>query len=102
MVLVEGESDAILFAHLARLFNPEWDHVERNVAFVQIGGKQNFTKYRSFFEKFDIDVHILCDLDTLIDGHQHLFNDERRVKLRSRLMARVDEFGEAGYSRDSE
>jgi putative ATP-dependent endonuclease of OLD family len=91
VVLVEGESDAILFAHLARLFNREWDHVERNVAFVQIGGKQNFTKYRAFFEKFDIDVHILCDLDTVIDGHQHLFSDERRVNLRSRLMARVDE-----------
>ncbi|WP_167047005.1 ATP-dependent endonuclease [Salinibacterium sp. ZJ454] len=91
VVLVEGDSDAIVFAHLARLLNPEWDHMEQNVAYARIGGKHNVSRYRDFFARFDIRVLVLCDLDAILDGFKHLTGAPATLEIRERLMKAVSE-----------
>lgn len=72
IVLVEGDSDTFTYPHLAKVFRKEWDHVERNIIFVKIGGKGNISRYRRFFEEFDVPVHVIVDLDVLADGFGQL------------------------------
>ncbi|WOH20513.1 AAA family ATPase [Paenarthrobacter sp. GOM3] len=90
VVLVEGESDAVVFPHLAEVINPEWSHLERNLSFVITGGKTNISKYRSFFDHFKIDVHVLCDLDALLDGFSHINTDGSIKNLRDQMIETVD------------
>lgn len=72
VVLVEGDSDVLVFPHLAKLLNPSWDHTEHNIVFIRTGGKGSISRYRTFFAHFEIDVHAIADLDALIDGFHHL------------------------------
>jgi hypothetical protein len=90
VVLVEGESDAIVFPHLAELINPDWNHLECNVSYVVVGGKMNISKYRSFFDHFKIEVHVLCDLDTLLDGFKHINTDTSVKLLRDQMLEAVN------------
>lgn len=90
VVLVEGDSDAVVLTHLASLLDPKWNHIDRNIAFARTGGKGNIEKYRTFFEHFDIPVHVVCDLDALIDGFEKLTATEEIIKIRQTLMAAVD------------
>jgi hypothetical protein len=90
VVLVEGDSDAVVLTHLARLLDPEWNNIDRNIAFAQIGGKGNIEKYRTFFNHFDIPVHVVCDLDALVGGFDKLTTTEEITAVRQRLMAAVD------------
>lgn len=90
VVLVEGESDAIVFPHLAEMINPEWSHLECNLSYVITGGKLNISKYRSFFDHFKIDVHVLCDLDTLLDGFKHIDSDNSLKDLRDQMIEAVN------------
>ncbi|MDV6247231.1 AAA family ATPase [Rhodococcus opacus] len=89
VVLVEGDSDAVVLPHLARLLDPTWNHIDRNIAFAQIGGKGNIEKYRTFFSHFDIPVHVVCDLDALISGFDKLTVTEDIVTVRQTLMSAV-------------
>lgn len=72
VVLVEGDSDVLVFPHLAKLLNSDWDHVEQNIVFIRTGGKGSISRYRKFFAHFGIDVHAIADLDALVDGFHHL------------------------------
>jgi hypothetical protein len=73
VVLVEGDSDAVVFQHLARLLGGDaWNAVERNVTFARIDGKGNIGRYRRFFAKFGVDVHVIVDLDVLARGFDKL------------------------------
>lgn len=72
VVLVEGDSDVLVFPHLAKLLNSDWDHVEQNIVFIRTGGKGSISRYRTFFAYFGIDVHAIADLDALLDGFNHL------------------------------
>lgn len=90
VVLVEGESDAVVFPHFAEVINSEWSHLDRNLSFVITGGKMNISKYRSFFEHFKIDVHVLCDLDALLDGFNHINTDPSIKVLRDQMIEAVD------------
>lgn len=89
VVLVEGDSDTFVFPHLAKLLSGEWDHVERNIMFVKIGGKGNITRYRNFFKHFNIDVHVITDLDALSKGFSHLTSTQTIVEKHSKLMGLV-------------
>jgi putative ATP-dependent endonuclease of OLD family len=89
VVLVEGDSDAIVIARLARLLNPEWDPLQKNIAFARIGGKHNISRYRKFFSLFGMPVHVLCDLDALLDGFNHLTKDSATVDCHHQLMRAV-------------
>ncbi|MGC0365098.1 putative ATP-dependent endonuclease of OLD family [Rhodococcus sp. 27YEA15] len=90
VVLVEGDSDAVVLTHLARLIDPKWNHIDRNIAFAQIGGKGNIDKYRTFFNHFNIPVHVVCDLDALIGGFEQLTATTEIVQIRQTLMAAID------------
>lgn len=72
VVLVEGDSDVLVFPHLAKLLNSDWDHVEQNIVFIRTGGKGSISRYRTFFAYFGIDVHAIADLDALFEGFHHL------------------------------
>ncbi|WP_158726684.1 AAA family ATPase [Tomitella fengzijianii] len=89
VVLVEGDSDTFVFPHLAKVLSKEWDHVERNIMFVKIEGKGNITRYRRFFKHFDIDVHVITDLDALSKGFSHLTATQSVVEKHSKLMGLV-------------
>ena len=89
VVLVEGESDVIVFPHIAKLLEQSWDHVEQNIVFIRTGGKTNISRYREFFENFDIEVHAVADLDAIVDGFNHLTQQRSAHECRQLLMAEV-------------
>lgn len=89
VVLVEGDSDALVFPHLSKIFKSSWDHIDCNLSYVVVGGKTNITKYRDFFSNFKIDVHVLCDLDTVLDGFEHIDPRRTHSALKSDLLQKV-------------
>lgn len=90
VVLVEGDSDVLLFQHIAKLLDSTWDAVERNVAFARTNGKGNIASYRTFFKKFNIPVHVICDLDALIGGFDKLDPNADMRRVRGELLQLVD------------
>lgn len=91
VVLVEGDSDTFVYPHLAKLLCEDWDAVERNVMFVKIGGKGNISRYRTFFEHFDVPIHVITDLDALSNGFEHLTLTTTIKETRGRLISLVRE-----------
>lgn len=91
VVLVEGDSDVVVFPHLAKLLNSEWDDVERSVMFVKSGGKSSIERYRKFFSHFDIRVHAIVDLDALVDGLEKVQFGDASVKAHTALKSKVGE-----------
>lgn len=85
VVLVEGDSDMIVFPHLARLLNADWLCSKYSVAFARIQGKGNIRRYRSFFESFGVRVFVIGDLDVLNEGFEHLDPDEELKALHQGL-----------------
>lgn len=90
VVLVEGDSDAILLPHLAKLLNPGWSDVEANIAFARTNGKGNIGHYRTFFSKFDVPISVVCDLDTLLGGFDKLEPSKEQRALRDVMLREVD------------
>ena len=91
VVLVEGDSDRVVYPHLAKLLDPAWDAAERNVAFVKTEGKGNFKAYKRFFSQFDVPVHIIADTDALVRGFENIDPGGQARKSHRSLMERVDE-----------
>lgn len=91
VVLVEGDSDTFVYPHLAKLLSEEWDDIERNIMFVKIGGKGNISRYRTFFEHFDVPVHVVADLDAISNGFEQLTSTPSIRDMRGRLMSSIDE-----------
>jgi predicted ATP-dependent endonuclease of OLD family len=90
VVLVEGDSDAVVFPHLARLLGGNaWNIIERNVTFARIDGKGNIERYRRFFDKFGVDVHVIVDLDVLARGFDKLGVNSESKDLYSQLQQKV-------------
>lgn len=91
VVLVEGDSDTFTFPHLAKLISASWDHNEHNITFIKTGGKGSIARYRDFFAQFGVTVHVITDLDALVEGFKHLTNSTAVRELHSRLMNAVEE-----------
>jgi putative ATP-dependent endonuclease of the OLD family len=68
VVLVEGDSDLIVFPHLAQLLNPNWTCLKNSVSFTRVNGKGNIPRYRRFFERFDVPTFVIADLDVIAEG----------------------------------
>ncbi|MGC2734320.1 MAG: TOPRIM nucleotidyl transferase/hydrolase domain-containing protein [Candidatus Acidiferrales bacterium] len=66
VVLVEGDSDYIALAHLARVINPARDCRQVPVAFARISGKGCIRRYCEFFRRFQMRVSLITDLDFLL------------------------------------
>ena len=101
VVLVEGDSDYLLFPHIARTLNPAWDVARLPIHFARITGKGNIRRYREFFKRFSVRVPVIADLDLLLDGFQHIEPSEAAKSARDDLLAKTDELiGPAGGNGD--
>jgi len=52
VVLVEGDSDLIVSAHLSKLLNPSWDFENGSVFLVKVNGKGSFKTLQGVFQTF--------------------------------------------------
>ena len=90
IVLVEGDSDYIVFPHIAETLNAAWNCRARSVAFIRVGGKGSIARYRSFFAKFEVPVFVIADLDCLEDAFPKLDPSREAKQLRATLLEKVD------------
>ena len=90
VVLVEGDSEAIVFPHIALTLNPEWSCSKKSVAFVQVKGKGSIQRYRSFFKRFNVHPFVVADLDVILRDFDKLDPTDRQNKLRAKLLNLVD------------
>jgi putative ATP-dependent endonuclease of the OLD family len=96
VVLVEGDSDCIVFPHLARLLNPLWDCGREPVQFARIGGKGNIRRYREFFGRFRNRILIVTDLDFLLGSEFNQIDPSDKLKkTRDALLQKTDQFLQA-------
>lgn len=90
IVLVEGDSELIVFPHIARLLNPKWDFRTTSTNLIKSNGKGSFQRYREFFERFEVDVSMIADLDTLLHGFNKLGANQKAKNIREDLIVMID------------
>jgi predicted ATP-dependent endonuclease of OLD family len=90
IVLVEGDSDFIVFPHIAEALNQDWNCRSRSVAFVRVGGKGSIARYRSFFARFEVPIFVITDLDCLEDDFDKLDPSDTAKTLRASLLQQAD------------
>ena len=92
VVLVEGDSDYIVLPHLARVINPSWDFGQVPIRFARIGGKGNIRRYKHFFNRFQMRVLVVTDLDFLLGTEFSQIDPSEDLKTqRDMLLAAVDD-----------
>ena len=90
IVLVEGDSELIVFPYLARVLNRSWDFRSTSTSLIKSSGKGSFQRYRNFFARFDVDISLIADLDTLLDGFEKLGASQAAKDLRNELIVMLD------------
>lgn len=90
VVLVEGDSEVIVFPHIATLANADWTCAKHSVSFVQAKGKGSIQRYRSFFKRFGLPAFVIVDLDVVHQGFDKLDPTDSQTNLRAELLAEVD------------
>jgi len=90
VVLVEGDSDYIVFPHIAEALDPEWNCRSKSVSFIRVGGKGSIARYRAFFDRFQVPVHVIADLDALDDDFPKLGPSAEAQALRNALIGAAD------------
>ncbi len=90
VVLVEGDSDFIVFPHVAQMLDAQWNCRSKSVAFIRTGGKGSISRYRSFFNRFDVPVFVIADLDCVDDGFTQLAPSAEAIRLRDDLILKAD------------
>jgi putative ATP-dependent endonuclease of OLD family len=91
VVLVEGDSDYIVLPHLARVLNPAWDCGQLPLRFARIGGKGNIRRYRQFFQRFNMKVLVVTDLDFLLGNEFNQIEPSTMLRTqRDQLIQMVD------------
>lgn len=91
IVLIEGDSELIALPHIAQLLDAKWDFKSASINLIKISGKGSFLRYRSFFDRFGVDVAIVADLDVLVDGFDKLEPSDHAQNLRNELLNQVDD-----------
>ncbi|MFF7984015.1 AAA family ATPase [Streptomyces sp. NPDC007901] len=94
VLLVEGPSDRTLIPHIARILNPQWDFEKHGAAIAKVEGKGSIERYRKFFQRFEMRVAVIADLDAVLDGFEKLGASRKCHELRDRLACRVTELVE--------
>jgi predicted ATP-dependent endonuclease of OLD family len=94
IVLVEGDSELIVLPHIAKIIDPKYDFKNNSVSLVKINGKGSFKRYKDFFEKFDVEIHLITDLDIVTEGFSKLDVDEDGQRLRDDLLSEIDKIFE--------
>jgi putative ATP-dependent endonuclease of OLD family len=90
IVLVEGDSELIVFPHIAKLLNKKWDFNTSSVSIVKINGKGSFKRYKDFFERFAVKVYLVSDLDIIIRDFDKIEPSKNAMRLRSELIQIAD------------
>jgi putative ATP-dependent endonuclease of OLD family len=90
VVLVEGDSDFIVFPHVAKLLVAADLLATSGLSFVRISGKGSLKRYRMFFERFGIPVFCVVDLDILTNQFKKLDPSDKALSLRAQLMDALD------------
>ncbi len=90
IILVEGDSELIVLPHLAKVLDSNWDFRQNSTSLVKSSGKGSFQRYRSFFERFDVKISLIADLDALLDGFDKLGATQAAVGLRNQLISMLD------------
>lgn len=62
IILVEGDTDRFFFKAVLKILHPE---LEQEIAVLDIGGKDNYKKWKLFFEDFGLTVYFIGDFDNL-------------------------------------
>jgi putative ATP-dependent endonuclease of OLD family len=91
VLLVEGPSDRMVIPHIARTLNPQWDFEKHGAAIAKVEGKGSIERYRGFFQRFEMRVAVLADLDALLDGFDKLGASDECRELRDRVVTKVNE-----------
>ncbi|MET8605295.1 AAA family ATPase [Streptomyces rubiginosohelvolus] len=94
VLLVEGPSDRTLIPHIARSLNPQWDFEKHGAAVAKVEGKGSIERYRKFFQRFEMRVAVIADLDAVLDGFDKLGASIKCRELRDRIVCRVTELVE--------
>jgi len=90
VVLVEGDTDYLVFPHIVKLLRPHTDSTSVAICFARIGGKGSIRRYREFFSHFDTQTILVADLDILISGFEQLDPVAQVRELHSALLQAVD------------
>ena len=90
IVLVEGDSELIVFPHLAQLLDRSWDFRSTSTSLIKSSGKGSFQRYRDFFNRFDVDISLIADLDTLLEGFEKLGASQAAKDIRDELIVMLD------------
>jgi hypothetical protein len=90
VVLVEGDSEVIVFPHVASTLKSDWSCTKHSVAFVQAKGKGSIQRYRSFFRRFSVPTFVVADLDVVLRDFDKLDPTADQQKLHVELLALVD------------
>lgn len=90
VVLVEGDSEMIVFPHIAATLESDWSCAKHSVAFIQVRGKGSIQRYRSFFKRFNVPTFIIVDLDVIIRDFQKLEPSEEQQKMHNELLGFVN------------
>ncbi|MER7044215.1 AAA family ATPase [Streptomyces jumonjinensis] len=91
VLLVEGPSDRTLIPHIARSLSPQWDFDKHGAAIAKVEGKGSIERYRSFFQRFEMRVAVVADLDAVLDGFDKLGASDECRQLRDRVVSKVNE-----------
>lgn len=91
VLLVEGPSDRTLIPHIARTLSPQWDFDKHGAAIAKVEGKGSIERYRSFFQRFEMRVAVVADLDAVLDGFDKLGASDECHRLRDRVVSKVTE-----------
>lgn len=107
IVLVEGDTDHLVFPHMAKVLNPDWCVEREDISICRVHGKGNIRRYTTFLKSLQVRVIVLADLDCLLEGFDHLGGSAECTKLRHKLLAQIDkvldkEIEEGGFGHDAE
>lgn len=95
VLFVEGDSDLQFIKHISKILNEEWDFDTKNIPIIVIHGKGNALKYKEFFESFEIEVHMLFDLDIIVKDFHQLDVPKEIKEQRTALMEEVTKIAES-------
>ena len=91
VLLVEGDSELIVIPKLAKELNTDWDFKSNSIGIIKTNGKDSMKRYKEFFNLFDIEVFMLCDLDILLRSYNKIDPDSKYLAKKNDLLHKVEE-----------
>lgn len=90
IVLVEGDSELIVFPHLSKVIDAGWNFKSSSINITKSNGKGSFSRYSDFFGRFGTEVYVIADLDILLEDFDKLVPTDEERAVREHLLKIVD------------